>query len=802
MSNEKKNTSGPPAISAAPASSRPAATSGRMLPVLPIKSMVLYPHLLMPLAVGRPMSVAAAMAAAATEDKQIVIVTQRDPSVEEPKAADLYTIGTTAIIRKMSKADTGISLVVSGVERVAVSDVQMVDGAFRAHCVILPLPADDGEEIEALQQSVLELGQRVLNLAQPQAQTNIEEAFSQNPDPLWLAFLMGSIVGLDTAKQQALLECNTRLAALKLVHESLQHQIHVLELRQKIAKSAEGEMTKEQRNYYLRQQLRAIQEELGEKNPEKAELDELRKKLGETKLPEEAKKEAERQLQNLERMPAAAPDYQMTRSHLELLLDLPWDKSTQDAIDLVKAHQILDEDHYDLVDVKERILEYLAVMKLSPGSHGPILCFVGPPGVGKTSLGQSIARAVGRKFERMSLGGMHDEAELRGHRRTYIGSMPGRMIQALRRAGVNNPVLMLDEVDKIGHDFRGDPAAALLEILDPAQNSTFRDNYLDLPFDLSKVFFITTANALDTIPRPLLDRMEIIRLSGYTQEEKIAIARRYLIPRQLKAAGLTDAQLVLPDEILAPTISRYTREAGVRELERMIAKIMRKIARRVAEGETKQITVRPDDLSELLGIERFQPERARKLSPPGVATGLAWTETGGEVLYIEAALLPNSKEMRLTGSLGDVMKESATTAQSYIWSHAHELGIDPARFRDCGVHIHVPSGAVPKDGPSAGVAMATALTSLYLQVPVAHDTAMTGEITLSGLVLPVGGIKEKVLAAHRAGIRKIVLPKDNQKDLRELPENTRREISFTFAERLEDVLAATLPSVKPAMAAA
>ena len=771
------------------------------LPVLPIKSMVLYPQLLMPLAVGRPMSIAAATLAASTEDKQIVIVTQRSPSVEEPKAGDLYTVGTTAVIRKLSKADKGLSLVVSGLERVALSDIEMIDGSLRAHAVILPRPTDTSPEIEALQESVLALSQRVLNIQQPQAEMNIAEAFAQNPDPLWLAHLMGSVAGLDTAKQQELLECETRSAALNMVHEALKHQLNVLELRAKIAKSAEGEMTKEQRNYYLRQQLRAIQEELGDKNQDKAELDELRKKLEEAKLPPDVRKEAERQFQNLERMPAAAPDFQMTRSHLELLVDLPWGKSTDDAIDLTKAREILDEDHYGLQDVKSRILEYLAVMKLNPGSPGPILCIVGPPGVGKTSLGQSIARAIGRKFERMSLGGMHDEAELRGHRRTYIGAMPGRVIQALRRAGVNNPVLMLDEVDKLGHDYRGDPAAALLEVLDPAQNGTFRDNYLDQPFDLSKAFFITTANGLDTIPRPLLDRMEIIRLSGYTHDEKLAIARKYLIPRQLKAAGLTPEQLEISDEILTPVIARYTREAGVRELERTIARIMRKIARRVAEGETGTIIVRPDDLTTLLGVERFSPEKARKLSPPGVATGLAWTETGGEVLYVETALLPDGRDMRLTGSLGDVMKESASAAQSYIWSHAHELGIDPAQFKNSGLHIHLPSGAVPKDGPSAGVALTTAMVSLYLQTPAARDTAMTGEITLSGLVLPVGGIKEKVLAAHRAGIRRIVLPKDNQKDLRELPENTRKEIEFILVDRLEDALAATLPKRQTAMAA-
>jgi ATP-dependent Lon protease len=555
-------------------------------------------------------------------------------------------------------------------------------------------------------------------------------------------------------------------------------------------------MGKEQREYMLRQQLRAIQEELGETNPEKAQTVELRERFSNADLPEDVRKEAERELGRLERMPTAAPDYQMTRTYLELILDLPWKKSTEDCFDLIQARHVLDEDHYDLDEVKERILEHLAVLKLNPQAKAPILCFVGPPGVGKTSLGQSIARALGRKFERMSLGGLHDEAELRGHRRTYIGAMAGRIIQAIRRAGVNNPLLMLDEVDKLGRDFRGDPAAALLEILDPAQNFSFRDNYLDLPFDLSKIFFITTANTLETIPRPLLDRMEIIRLAGYSEEEKVHIARRYLIPRQLSQTGLKTDQVAFPDETVQRIISRYTREAGVRELERKLGQLSRKIAKRFATGETQSVSIHANDLPEMLGPERNLPERARKRLVPGVSTGLAWTETGGEVLYIETTLLPDSRGLRLTGQLGEVMKESARAAQSYMWSHVDQLGIDAGLFRKAGVHIHVPAGAVPKDGPSAGVAMAMALASLYSHIPVRSDTAMTGEITLTGLVLPVGGIKEKVLAARRAGLRRVILPKDNEKDLRDLPDHVRAEMEFVFAGQIEDALAAAIPGLQ------
>ena len=564
-----------------------------------------------------------------------------------------------------------------------------------------------------------------------------------------MAYLLGSLLGLDVEKEQALLEASTRLDALRLLYAAIVHEVQVLELRHKIASDASTGMNQQQREYVLRQQMQAIQKELGEDNPEKAEAAELRKRFDEADLPEDVRKEAERELRKLERLPSAAPDFQVTRTYLEFLLELPWKKSEEQTIDLVHTRQVLDDDHYGLEDVKDRILEHLAVLKLNPKAAAPILCLVGPPGVGKTSLGQSVARALGRKFERMSLGGLHDEAELRGHRRTYIGSMPGRILQALRRAGVNNPVVMLDEVDKLGRDFRGDPASALLEVLDPAQNCTFRDNYLDLPFDLSKVFFITTANTLESIPRPLLDRMEILRLTGYSEEEKLRIAQRYLLPRRLGEAGLTAEQLQIPEATLRWIISRYTREAGVRELERTIGRLARKVARRFAEGQTQSATIGPEDLSELLGHERFRLEQARQHLPAGVATGLAWTEAGGEVLYVEASVVPDAHGVRLTGQLGSVMRESARAAQTYVRAHVHdpEPFRDPTQvFRGTGIHVHVPAGAVPKDGPSAGVAMVTVLASAYAGIPVRSDTAMTGEITLSGLVLPVGGIKEKVLA--------------------------------------------------------
>lgn len=765
----------------------------QILPVLPMKNAVLLPHLSMPLAVGRPSSLAAAEAALATEEKTIVLVAQRDATEEQPGADGLYSIGTRAVIRKAAHGEGGRQLLVEGVERVVLVKVEQAEPYLKARVRPLPLPEEGGPEVEALRRAIIDLAGRALQIIQPQLPVPLDQLAAQIKDHAHLAYLVGALLSLESAKAQALLEAPTLTETLRLLHGYLAREVQVLELHHKITEQAQSEMTQQQREYLLRQQLQAIQQELGEANPEKSEVEELRKRLAETDLPEEVRKEAERELNRLARLPAAAPDFQMTRTYLDLLLELPWRQQTNDVLELTRAEQILNEDHYGLHDVKERILEHLAVLQRNPQAKAPILCFVGPPGVGKTSLGQSIARALGRKFERLSLGGLHDEAELRGHRRTYIGAMPGRILQGLRRAGANNPVLMLDEVDKLGRDYRGDPAAALLEILDPAQNHAFRDNYLDLPFDLTRVLFITTANSVDTIPRPLLDRMEVIRLSGYSEEEKLYIACRYLLPRQLSAAGLTGEQLQVPDETIRRVVARYTREAGVRELERSLGRLTRKVTLRLERGGAGPVVVGPEDLVALLGPERFHHDQVRTSLPAGVATGLAWTESGGDVLYVEASLLPDGRGVRLTGQLGDVMRESARTAQAYVWAHAEALGIDPTLFRTAGVHVHVPAGAVPKDGPSAGVALATALTSAYARIPVRADTAMTGEVTLSGLVLPVGGIKEKVLAARRAGLRRVILPRANEKDLPELPEPVRRELEFVLVERIEDVLADMVP---------
>jgi ATP-dependent Lon protease len=767
-----------------------------VLPVLPLKNTVLLPYVTMPLSVGRAASVAAVEAALATEAKELLIATQRDATIDAPAPGDFYTFCTKAVIRKMARGEDGsIRMMVQGVERAELIYFEQTEPYLRARVHLKPLPADNSAELEALHRSALELAARAMALAQPQAPVELSQLLPPAGDPLLHAYLIGSMLSLEVAKEQALLEAPTRVEALRLIHSYLAGEIQILELRQQIASKAQTEISRQQREYLLRQQLAAIQEELGESGPEQSEAALLRQRFADTDLPDEARQEAERELAKLEKLPVGAPDYHVARAWLELILELPWRKGTEDTLDLPHARRVLDEDHFDLKEVKERILEHLGVLKLNPAAKAPILCFVGPPGVGKTSLGQSIARALGRRFERLSLGGLHDESELRGHRRTYIGSLPGRIIQGIRRAGVNNPVLMLDEVDKLGRDFRGDPAAALLEILDPEQNKTFRDNYLDLPFDLSKVFFVTTANTLDTIPQPLLDRMELLRLSGYSEEEKSEIARRYLIPRQLREAGLTAEQFIISDEALCYIISRYTREAGLRQLERAIGRLARKVVLQFAEGQTASVTVRPEALAEMLGPERFFPEQARKQMPPGVATGLAWTEAGGEVLYVEATLLPEGRALTITGQLGEVMQESAKAAQSYLWSHADELGIDRALFRESGAHIHVPAGAIPKDGPSAGVTMAAALTSLYTKIPARADTAMTGEITLTGLVLPIGGVKEKVLAARRAGIRRVILPRENEKDLRDLPDNVRAEMEIIFAERVEDALTAAIPTL-------
>ncbi len=769
----------------------------QVLPALPLKNTILFPGLLLPLSVGRESSVEAVQAALKTEAKEIVLIAQRDSQVESPQQDDLYTIGTKAVIRKSSRQGEGMmEILVLGMERVVVVKLEATEPYLTAKFRVLPMPQDGGSEVEALSRALLELAAKAIALAQPQSAAELTRMLAGSEDPLRLAYVLASIFSLDLGREQALLEAETRVDALRLMHSYLAHELQVLELRQKIASTARDEMSKEQREYLLRQQLRAIQQELGEKDGEKADLDLLRERFEKANLPEEAKKEFEREMGRLERLPSGAPDYHVTRSYLEFVLDLPWNEQTEDNLEISHARQVLDEDHFGLKEVKERILEHLSVLKRNPEAKAPILCFVGPPGVGKTSLGQSIARALGRKFERFSLGGMHDEAELRGHRRTYVGAMAGRLLQAMRRAGAKNPVLLLDEVDKLGRDFRGDPAAALLEVLDPEQNKTFRDNYLDLAFDLSKVLFITTANSLDTIPQPLLDRMEMLRLSGYSTEEKLQIARRYLIPRQLKGSGLTEEELEFTDDGLNAIISGYTREAGLRRLERAIARVARKVTLRFVETQVEKVVVTPEVLSDLLGPEMFLPEEMRKTVPPGVVTGLAWTETGGDVLYIETTLLPSGKDLTITGQLGEVMQESAKIAKSYIWAHAEDLGIDPEVIKNNGVHIHVPAGAIPKDGPSAGVTMATAMASLYTGLPARSDTAMTGEVTLAGLVLPIGGVKEKVLAARRAGISRVILPKGNKKDLRELPDHVRQEMQFHFVDRVEEVLSLVIPDVK------
>ena len=720
------------------------------LPLLPMKNTALLPYLVTPLSVGRTRSLAAVEAALATEDKEIVLISQRDSSVENPGQNDLYTYGTKAVIRKINRPNANlIEILVLGIERVMLLKIEDETSSYlQGRVQAAPVAHEHTPEIEALRRSVVEIANKAVELAQTQVPFEISQLAEDDNEPMRLVYLLASLFSLDLQKEQTLLEAQTVADAFRLLHNYLSHELQVLEIRNKINTRARDEMSKEQKEYMLRQQMRAIQQELGEQGGEGDEMAQLRERLAKAELPDEVRKEAERELKRLERLPQASPDHHVTRTWIEYVLELPWKVTTEDNLDITNARIVLDEDHFDLKEVKSRILEHLGVLKMNPLAKAPILCLVGPPGVGKTSLGQSIARSLGRKFERFSLGGLHDEAELRGHRRTYIGAMPGRLIQAMRRAGSRNPVILLDEVDKLGRDYRGDPSSALLEVLDPEQNNTFRDNYLDLPFDLSKVMFITTANGLESVPRPLLDRMEILRLAGYTEEEKIQIARRYLIPRQVKETGLAPETFTIGDEALAEVIRRYTREAGLRRLERQIGKLTRKAALYFAEGKPAPFTVTVESLSELLGPEPFMPEQARKNVPPGVATGLAWTEVGGDVLYIEAALLPESKGFTLTGQLGEVMQESAKTAQSYIWSHANELGIDPAKFKDFGVHLHVPAGATPKDGPSAGITMTVALTSLYTKIPARTGIAMTGEITLTGLVLPIGGVKEKVLAAR------------------------------------------------------
>ena len=769
------------------------------LPLVPVKRTVLFPETLVPFTIGRPRSMAAVEAAMDTEEKALLMVTQRDSEKEEPGFDDLFLIGTKAVIKQMGKTSEGhLQVLAQGIERMVLLKLEQSEPHMVVRARRLPITIESDPELEALHRELLNLIGQLPELLTTQGVTELVSVLRAEKDPLLVAYRLVSLLNLNVDRLQGLLEQSDPKEVLRKVYGALAHELHILKLRHEIASQAQAEIGKSQREYFLRQQLKEIQQELGELETEALDGDvgELKTRIEEADLPDIVLKEATRELKRLIKLPPASPDHQVIRSYLELVLELPWNTVTEDHLDLAHVRSVLDEDHYGIQDVKERILEHLAVLKLNPAAKAPILCLVGPPGVGKTSLGQSIARALERKFERLSLGGLHDEAELRGHRRTYVGAMPGRLIQALRRAGAKNPILMLDEVDKVGQDFRGDPASALLEILDPEQNHTFRDNYLDLPFDLSKVMFITTANSLETISRPLMDRMEIIRLAGYSHQEKLEIANRYLWPRRVKDAGLQDKPLTLEAEVIPQIIKRYTREAGVRQLEQMLGKLTRKVALRLADTPSEEsdtaLTIQQTELSDWLGIEKYMPEEARKTLPLGVATGLAWTEAGGDVLYVESTLLPGGSDLTITGQLGEVMQESAQAARSYLWSRAESFGLDIAIFKRNGMHIHVPEGAIPKDGPSAGVTMASAMASLLLRIPVRKDTAMTGEISLSGLVLPVGGIKEKLLAAHRMGLRRIMLPKANEKDLPDVPEAVRNELSLIFVETIEEALEAGL----------
>ena len=764
-------------------------------PVLPLKSTVLFPHILLPVAVGRPMSVAAAEATLASEDKRLVAAVQRDPQTQAPGLADLYPTATLAVVKRViQRHENVLQLVLQGVERVEL--LHDVESSDYMRVAVRPLtePEDNSTEVTALFRNIQDLVRQAVQYLDtiPEDMANL---LINTVEPVKLAYLIATVLNIDTQQEIELLTTDNLRSLLEQIAEHLSREVQILSLRRKIAGETQVELDKAQREYVLRQQLRQIKKELGE-DEDQDDVDVLRERLAETELPDEVRKELEREVSRLQRLSPMAPDHQLLRSYLEFALELPWTAATVDQLDLKRAQDILNEDHFGLDDIKDRIIEHLAVMQLKPESPSPILCFVGPPGVGKTSLGHSIARALERRFERFSLGGVHDEAELRGHRRTYIGSLPGRILQAIRRSEVRNPVLMLDEVDKLGRDFRGDPAAALLEILDPAQNHTFRDHYLDLPFDLSKVFFICTANTLETIPAPLIDRLEILTLAGYSAEEKLEIAWRYLLPRQVERNGLTAEQLPLSAAALRTIIDHYTHEAGVRQLERMVGQVARKIARQVAMQETLRESLEADDLDDLLGPETHLLEEARQNLAPGVAAGLAVTPAGGDVLYIEAQLLPGGKGLTLTGQLGEVMRESAEIARDLLWSAAGRLDIQAKNFETNGMHVHVPAGAIPKDGPSAGIAVAAALTSLLTHTPVRSDTAMTGEITLAGLVLPVGGVKEKVLAARRAGFRRVILPKANAKDLRKLPDAVRDEMEFLLAEQFDDVIRNAIPDLE------
>ena len=765
-----------------------------ILAILPVRDTVLFPGAVLPLTVGRESSLALVNALQG-EEKLMGVVAQLDPRVEDPSAADLHKVGTLAKVHKTVKMPNGnVVIFLEGLQRIQIVDLIGLRPYLRARVAAEPdIFGESANELEALQRNAQDLFRDVVSHS-PQLSDELQSAAMNIDDPGRLAdFIAGTLPSLSTLLRQELIETSSVRKRLETLIRELSKELEVLELRSKIHEQVQEQVSQSQREYLLREQMKAIQKELGESDDSAAEIDELRKKVEEAQMSAEAKKECDRELKRLAKMTPASAEYMVSRTYLEWMTSLPWNKSSgAEEIDIPKGKEILDEDHYDLTKVKERILDYLAVKKLQPGMKGPILCFVGPPGVGKTSLGKSIARALGRKFVRIALGGMHDEAEIRGHRRTYIGALPGQIIQGLKRAESNDPVCMLDEVDKLGRDFRGDPSSALMEVLDPEQNATFRDHYLDVPFDLSKVLFIATANWMDPIPEPLRDRMEVIELPGYTGEEKLHIAHKYLIPKQAAEHGIKNLeQLEFTDDALREVIHSFTREAGVRNLEREIATITRKQARRIAEGHTEKMTVTPEIVREYLGVPKFRTEKEveERVKRPGVAVGLVWTPVGGDIIFIEATRMRGGKQFTMTGHLGEVMQESMTAALTWVRANGERYGIDPDFFRKQDIHIHVPSGAVPKDGPSAGAAMVTALVSLLSNRPVRDRLAMTGEMTLSGIVLPIGGVKEKVLGAKRAGIREVLLPADNEPNaVADLTPDILGDIKITYVRTLDEVL--------------
>ncbi len=771
----------------------------RRIPVLPVRDTVLFPHAVLPLTVGRESSIQ--LIESLADERSIIVTAQLDPRLDAPKPEDLHNVGTLATVHKVVRMPNQSRFVFTeGVERVRLVRYVQTEPFMIAEIeTVEDVEPETTSSVEALVRNVVGQFQQIVSESATLSDElrtiagNIEE-----PSRL-VDFVASSLPFLTTDDKQQLLETPSVPARLDQLTKHLAKELEVQQLRTKIQSEVQDQVQQSQRDYYLREQMKAIQKELGEQDEGQREVDDLRKKIDDAGMPEDVKKEALKELSRLSRMSPMAADYSLTRNYIEWLAVLPWAKSSGSKIDINKAREILDEDHYELKKVKDRILDYLSVLELKPDMKGPILCFVGPPGVGKTSLGRSIARALGRKFQRISLGGMHDEAEIRGHRRTYIGALPGQIIQSIRRAETNDPVIMLDEVDKLGRDFRGDPASALLETLDPEQNNTFRDNYLDVPFDLSKVLFICTANMLDPVPPPLLDRMELIPLQGYSEEEKVHIANRYLVPRQIKANGITVDQIEFPEQAIRHIVRHYTREAGVRKLEQVIGTVCRKQARRVVEGKTEKLVVNRDVLKDFLGnIQvRVETEVAERVKRPGVAVGLAWTPAGGDILFIEANKMKGKGGFRMTGQIGEVMQESMQAALTWVRSNAALLGLAEDFTNEIDLHIHVPAGAIPKDGPSAGVTMATVLASLLTDTPVRPLTAMTGEITLSGNVLPVGGIKEKFLAARRAGVETIILPAENRQDVEEdLTPEMIAGVSIHYASRIEDVLAVALPLLK------